>query len=90
MSATVMYHPQQYVRMMDEVRARILEDRPVTWGPSLKIGLQMNYNKLCACVEEDAIHPDFEKSLSKALPAALPSPCCRCPVPLMPRGTAFT
>ena len=27
---------------------------------------QMNYNKLCACVEEDAIHPEFESSLAKA------------------------
>lgn len=67
MSATVMYHPQQYIRMMDVVRANLLKDRPDSWAPSLKIGLQMNYNKLCACVEEDAIHPDFESSLAKII-----------------------
>ena len=26
----------------------------------------MNYNKLCACVAEDAIHPNFEHSLGQA------------------------
>ena len=25
----------------------------------------MNYNKLCACVAEDAIHPNFEHSLGQ-------------------------
>ena len=65
MSATVMYYPQQYVELMDVMRARLLEGRPDSWAPNVKIGLQMNYNKLCACVTEDAIHPDFETSLAK-------------------------
>jgi hypothetical protein len=30
-----------------------------------QVGLQMNYNKLCACVAEDAIHPNFEHSLGQ-------------------------
>ncbi len=68
MSATVMYYPQKYVELMDVVRGRLLEGRPPAWGANLKIGLQMNYNKLCACVEEDAIHPEFENSLAKVLP----------------------
>jgi len=67
MSATVMYYPQKYLEMMDVVRAALLEGRPASWGPNLKIGLQMNYNKLCACVEEDAIHPEFENSLAKVI-----------------------
>lgn len=31
-------------------------------------GMQMNYNKLCACITEDAIHPEFEASLAKVPP----------------------
>jgi hypothetical protein len=65
MSATVMYYPQQYVELMEVMRGRLLEGRPDSWAPNVKIGLQMNYNKLCACVTEDAIHPDFETSLAK-------------------------
>jgi len=65
MSATVMYYPQKYVELMDVVRGRMLEGRPASWAANLKIGLQMNYNKLCACIEEDAIHPEFENSLAK-------------------------
>ena len=65
MSATVMYYPQQYVELMEVMRARLLQGRPDSWAPNVKIGLQMNYNKLCACVTEDAIHPDFETSLAK-------------------------
>ena len=67
MSATVMYYPQQYVELMKVMRARLLEGRPDSWAPNVKIGLQMNYNKLCACVTEDAIHPDFETSLAKVV-----------------------
>lgn len=65
MSATVMYYPQQYVDLMDVMRARLLVGRPEGWAPNIKIGLQMNYNKLCACITEDAIHPEFENSLAK-------------------------
>jgi hypothetical protein len=65
MSATVMYYPQQYVELMEVMRQRLLQGRPDSWAPNVKIGLQMNYNKLCACVTEDAIHPDFETSLAK-------------------------
>lgn len=65
MSATVMYYPQQYVELMEVMRQRLLQGRPDAWAPNVKIGLQMNYNKLCACVTEDAIHPDFETSLAK-------------------------
>ena len=67
MSATVMYYPQQYVELMEVMRARLLEGRPDSWAPNVKIGLQMNYNKLCACVTEDAIHPGFETSLAKVV-----------------------
>ena len=79
MSATVMYYPQKYLEMMDVVRAALLEGRTPDWGPNLKIGLQMNYNKLCACVDEDAIHPDFEASLAKAIALSLPDPPARPP-----------
>lgn len=65
MSATVMYYPQQYVELIDVMRGRLLAGRPDSWAPNVKIGLQMNYNKLCACITEDAIHPDFETSLAK-------------------------
>ena len=33
-----------------------------------QVGIQMNYNKLCACVAEDAINPNFEHALAKARP----------------------
>ncbi len=37
----------------------------------------MNYNKLCACVAEDAIHPNFEHSLGLVrVPAQIPLPVC--------------
>lgn len=67
MSATVMYYPQQYVELMEVMRQRLLRGRPDSWALNVKIGLQMNYNKLCACVTEDAIHPDFETSLAKVV-----------------------
>ena len=38
-----------------------------------QVGLQMNYNKLCACVAEDAIHPNFEHSLGQVRQWC---PCC--------------
>ena len=41
MSATVMYYPQKYLELMDVVRGRLLEGRPASWAPNLKIGLQV-------------------------------------------------
>ena len=37
-----------------------------------QVGIQMNYNKLCACVVEDAIHPNFVHALAKVCPALHP------------------
>ena len=34
----------------------------------LQVGIQMNYNKLCACIKEDSIHPNFEHALAEARP----------------------
>ena len=43
-----------------------------------QVGLQMNYNKLCACVAEDAIHPNFEHSLGQVRRSMRPSFCSPC------------
>lgn len=51
MSATVMYYPQRYVELMDVMRARLLGERPDSWAPNIKIGLQVSTRTLQHCAQ---------------------------------------
>lgn len=50
MSATVMYFPQQYTDLLPGLRARITATRPSSYASNVRMGVSLNFDKLCACV----------------------------------------
>ena len=50
MSATVMYYPQQYSSLLPGLRARITTGRPSSFASNVRVGVSLNFDKLCACV----------------------------------------
>eukprot|EP01023_Acetabularia_acetabulum_P020487 TRINITY_DN2065_c0_g1_i6.p1 TRINITY_DN2065_c0_g1~~TRINITY_DN2065_c0_g1_i6.p1 ORF type:complete len:499 (+),score=61.21 TRINITY_DN2065_c0_g1_i6:25-1521(+) len=56
MGATVMYNPQSYITLFQIIRDRMLLDSNIQ-PQNLKIGLGLNFNKLCACVLLDLVDP---------------------------------
>ena len=50
MSATVMYFPQQYSNLLPGLRARITTGRPSSFTSNVRVGVSLNFDKLCACV----------------------------------------
>ena len=50
MGATAFFYPRQWITTGNLVRQRILEGRPTSWKDLVKMGLGMNNNKLCGCI----------------------------------------
>eukprot|EP01025_Chloroclados_australasicus_P033446 TRINITY_DN3411_c0_g1_i2.p2 TRINITY_DN3411_c0_g1~~TRINITY_DN3411_c0_g1_i2.p2 ORF type:complete len:362 (-),score=59.47 TRINITY_DN3411_c0_g1_i2:442-1527(-) len=56
MGATVMYNPRRYTLLFDILKTRILENSAAA-PDNVKMGLGVNFNKLCACVLMDLVDP---------------------------------
>ncbi len=64
MSATVVYYPESYIRLLTLLKDRVLSGRAAAFPRSnVQVGVSTNFNKICGCV------------LQVALPAAYPSTC---------------
>ena len=50
MSATVMYYPEEYINLLPTMQARITAGRPSSYADNVRVGVSLNFDKLCACV----------------------------------------
>jgi len=62
----------QFLRLHNELQFQTPQQFTCLFS---QVGIQMNYNKLCACVVEDAIHPNFVHALAKACSLPLNDSC---------------
>ena len=50
MSATVVYYPESYTKLLTLLKERVLKKKPSYNPDNIQIGLSTNFNKLCGCV----------------------------------------
>ena len=82
MSATVVYYPNEYIGLINNLRARIVAGRPQSWANNINIGISTNFDKICGCVLQVRLaeYSSFCASAAGWLLPHLAQRCLRAPV----------
>ena len=72
MSATVVYYPESYTKLLTLLKERVLQDKPSYNPDNIQIGVSTNFNKLCGCVLQ--VGPSLRTSSRSPWPGRLSMP----------------